>query len=53
MVPTTVPRRGGEGWANSAVLRCFNMEEERGTGVEEEQGTGCHAEDADEGTRWR
>jgi hypothetical protein len=36
------------------VPRCFDVEEERGAGVEEERaGVEAHAEDAEEGTRWR
>jgi hypothetical protein len=47
MVPTTVPGRGGEGWAEGAVPGHINVEEERGTGVEEQRGIGmeAHAED--------
>jgi hypothetical protein len=54
VVPMTVPRCGGEGRVDGAVLRRFNVEEERGTGVEEEQGTGveAHVEDVGEGARW-
>jgi hypothetical protein len=48
VVPTAVPRRDGEGRADGAVVKagaddmvpgCFDVEEERGTGVEEERGT--------------
>jgi hypothetical protein len=47
VVPTAVPGHGGEGRANGAVLRRFNMEEERGDDVE------AHTEDAEEGVPWR
>jgi hypothetical protein len=47
VVPMVVPGHDGEGRADGAVLRHFNMEEERGTDVE------AHAEDMEEGARWR
>jgi hypothetical protein len=50
----TVPRCGGEGQADGAVLGCFDVEEQ-GAGVEEEQGADveAHIEDAEEGAQWR
>jgi hypothetical protein len=55
VVPTVVFGRGGDGRADGAVPRCFNMEEERGAGVGEERGAGVevHAEDVEAGARWR
>jgi hypothetical protein len=47
MVPTTVPERHDEGRADGAVPGHFDVEEERGASVE------AHAEDAEEGVRWR
>jgi hypothetical protein len=55
VVPTALPGRGGEGRADGAVPGRFNVEEERGTHVEEERDAGveAHAEDTEEGARWR
>jgi hypothetical protein len=39
VVPIVIPGRGGEGWAEGAVPKRFNVEEERGTDVE------AHVED--------
>jgi hypothetical protein len=47
VVPMVVPGHDGEGRADGAVLRHFNMEEERGADVE------AHAEDMEEGAWWR
>jgi hypothetical protein len=47
VVPMVVPGHDGEGRADGAVLRHFNMEEERGADVE------AHEEDMEEGARWR
>jgi hypothetical protein len=43
VVSTMVPERSGEGRVDSAILGCFDIEEERGIDVEEERGTrgGC------------
>jgi hypothetical protein len=43
MVPTIVPRRGGEGRVDGAIPRRFNVEEERGIGMEEERGASVEA----------
>jgi hypothetical protein len=34
VVPTVVPRRGGEGRAGNTIPECFDVEEERGVGME-------------------
>jgi hypothetical protein len=47
VVSTAVPRSGGEGRADDAVLEHFDMEEERGADVE------AHTEDGEEGAWWR
>jgi hypothetical protein len=49
-----IPMCGSDGRVDSVVLGCFDVEEERVPGVEEERaGVEAHAEDAEEGTRWR
>jgi hypothetical protein len=47
-----VPERGGEGQADDAVVGCFNIEEERSTGVEKERGADVEAH-VEEGMQWR
>jgi hypothetical protein len=42
MVPMMVLGRGGEGRADGAVPKCFDVEDERGAGME------AHAEDVKE-----